>query len=183
MKHTSATGFIRWQTLFEKEVNEPKPEHFYFAEMSSEIACLPFLVWGKKPPDELRDPKTYMLKFGSKEEIESKSEAAAKQRAEHDAQFSESTWATFLGIEFGPDGKPIKKERPTEGQPRKLPAHIRQAGDVLPGGSAYVPTAVSPAEGQILPPNRDFSPKASVGPKKQRPKVVIRGGIAQGERV
>src|SRR6185503_8849644 len=128
MKNTSATGYHRWLTLFEKELNEPKPEHYYFAEMSAELASIPFLVWGKMPPPELRDSKTFMLKFGTAEEIEKMKKEVAEKRAAQDAELSQSVWTGLFGLSIGPDGKPVKQEKPpTSSTKRELPPHVIQA--------------------------------------------------------
>lgn len=155
-------------------MSEPKPDHFYMAQMASEIACLPFLVWGKKPPDELRDLKNFILKFGDAKEIAEKSEAAKLQRMEQDAAFSRSTWLGALGISLGEDGKPIPSNKPNDGKPstRTLPPHVRQA----PVDSSSVPNAgVSLTSGPQAPQASDSGPTAKPEAQK-RPIVVVRGG-------
>lgn len=171
--NTTATGYIRWQTLFEKEVNEPKPEHYYLAALNSTLECIPFLVWGKEPPKELREIKTFMLKFGTAEEMERKAVEVAEARMVQDAEFSRSVWLSGLGITLGADGKPIPREKPkTQGQPRTLPPHVRQATANAPatsGGGFPSPGVIPAGETQ------DFAPTASSVPQKKRATVVIRG--------
>lgn len=135
MEQTTATGFCRWLYLFEQEANDRKTDHYYLASLCSEIACLPFLVWGKEPPKELRDLKTFLLTFGTSEEIEKKSEAAALQRAKQDALLSKSIWATALGFDIGPDGR-LKPSEGTPAKTRTLPRNVRSVLDVMKGDAA-----------------------------------------------
>lgn len=126
MRKTSASGYYRWLTFFEMEVNEPKPEHYYYAQLASEIACLPYLVWGKAPPKEIRELKNWILKFGDPEEIARKAEEMAIQRAEQDAELSRSIWLGAMGIQLDEQGKPVKREK-GEGPAVKLPPHVRMS--------------------------------------------------------
>lgn len=133
MESTTATGYWRYMALFEKEMNESKAEHFYFAEICSELACIPYLVWGKEPPKEFRDLKTFMLKFGDPEEIARKSEELALRRAERDQQLSSSVWCAALGIPVDENGNPVvdKNKKKETGNPttRTFPPHVKFADE------------------------------------------------------
>lgn len=159
--------------MFEKEINEPKPEHFYLAQLASEISCLPYLVWGKDPPQELRDLKTWMLKFGDPEEIEKKSKEAEEQRAIQQSEFSSSVWASAVGLVLGADGKPVgvpKKKEPG-GKPVSLPPHVRMATEAASGASAGLPTVEVPQSAV----SQDLGSPPPYSGAIQRPKIVIQG--------
>ncbi len=160
--------------LFDKEINEAKPDHYYFAQIASEISCLPFLVWGKEPPKELRDLKTWMLKFGDPEEIARKAEEMALKRAQQDAEFSRSVWMAGLGIEMGPDGKPVPREKKKDGPPRTLPPHVRQMP--VPG-SVEANTGFPRGNETLEPVSSDFVPQAKPERPKRRSKTVVKGVV------
>lgn len=179
MAQTTATGLQRWLFLFESEVNEKKVEHFYAAQTCSEIACLPYLVWGKEPPKELRDLKNFMIVLGDPEEIERKAEEAAEQRQKQDAELSRSIWLSHFDIEIGKDGKAIPRKEAT-GKPTPvkshLPPHILAKTLATQRSAGTAPTGETPPESTPEPQpqkGQRFKPPKVQPPKKPRGMMVL----------
>jgi hypothetical protein len=95
----SATEYLRWTTHFENKARERRADHWYWAQLASELACIPYMVWGKQPPAVLRDIRTFLLKFGDPADAEAEQKKAAGERTEEDAKHSESVWFGILGID------------------------------------------------------------------------------------
>lgn len=151
-KKLSATDYWRWQRRFEEELNEPKPDHFYLAQLASEIACLPYMVWGKPPPEGLRDIKSWMLKFGAPEKIVEQAEEASEERQKQRAAFSQSTWMNWAGInEKGELTRPLEVRYPPGYTPPSEPPPV----SVDPDRKPYV----SPVPGDKTQPVKPKKPR------------------------
>lgn len=150
---TSATGFWRWQAVFEGELNERRPEFFYLAQLASEIACLPFLVWGKEPPEGLRDLEKWLLKFGDPESIKKRAEEQSEERAKQDAEFSRQQWLRWAGLdEHGNPTGPIKTRQAPRSSPYD-PGTPPETADFGPSRADPGPIRVEPHTPPPKPPH------------------------------
>lgn len=173
MRKTTATGRLRWLSLFEREMNEKRTDHYYFASIVSEIACLPFRVWGKEPPEELRDIKTFLLTFADPEELEQKAKDAMEQRAIRDAELSRHIWLAGVGITLDEKGKPVRSEGPSKPQStekRSLPRGVKVwnplTGKVEEPGESPPESTPEPSNGQEIAPVPVPNPTPAVKPSK-----------------
>lgn len=173
---TTATGFWRWVARFEEEVNDRKAEHFYLAQIASELACVPWLVWGKEPPKELRDLNNWMLKFGAGEDVKERLAKTSEERRQQDAEFSKSVWLGVLGLnDDGTLRHPVVTRRPPD-----MPDHIPTPG-ALPTHGPFphnppeielkAPPGPDVPSGGINPPPRPD--RGSAGPLKRKKGVRV----------
>lgn len=158
---TTATGFWRWMARFDEEYDRPKPDHFYYAMLTSAIECLPYRVWGKQPPDELRKISNFMLEFGRADHIKEKVSQVTEERMKQDAEFSASTWKGFLG--FDESGK-LTNPPPTISS---LPPGVQHLGPV--GEQGKVSQQTSSGTSQASPSVAGPRPKQSRKPKLYTP--------------
>ena len=179
-RQTTATEFWRWMARFEEEVNEPRPEHFYLAQVASELACVPFLVWGKEPPAAYRDLKTWMLKFGDPDSIRKQAELSYEERRQQDTDWSMSVWLGFAGLNR--DGKPLEKPavRYPPGHPLFQPTPGRDYPQVpgLPpiNATGSVPSPDPGAGRGEVPTPSPFGPQNAANARKRGVRVFTQNG-------
>lgn len=164
---TTATGFWRWVARFEEEANEKKVEHFYYAQLTSAITCLPFYVWGKQPPRDLLDLDNYLLGFGPAKE---KAKRSPEERTEQDVEMSMGVWLHALGLDKeGNRTRPLKVTLPPD-MARNTPAQFQQ--DSISDPQISIPSP-DPGPGSTNPrPTPDPAPE---WPVTRKPQVWVKG--------
>lgn len=101
---------------------------------------MPYRVWGQEPPKEVT-VESFMLKFGTKEEIDERAAKADAERAKYDLEVGKATLMAFFDID------------PATGKSRrfqtKLPPGMQ--GQVQAGGDATAAADPAPAAAVRLP--------------------------------
>lgn len=148
--------------MFENEVNERRPEHFYYAQLTAEIASIPWRVWGKQPPPEVSDINNWLVNFKDPEDVKRKTEEESISAAAYKSELSRKAWMTFLGInEDGTLSGPLRTRKPPP----------------IPGSSPAIVNS-SPQSSQTPPGMGSTPPVPEIGPQnadKRQSRVFVRG--------
>ncbi len=134
--------FLRYLAHLEREQNETQVEHWYSALLASMLACIPYRVWGQDVPDELQKPSSFLLKFGTSEEIKAKEEEMSEQESEEYAKLQKSIWLGMFRMD--------ENGNPMEGAPKfksRMPRDVieKQHQTVTHEATPKAPQAKYPA--------------------------------------
>jgi hypothetical protein len=165
MHQVTWVDFLRYQVLFEEEVNQHEVLHWYMAQLAEIIFCIPFRIWGKPIPSAV-ETKKFLLKFGKPEpKVKDELDEIARQDAvENYSQKEMLKWALSLGMplpgqEPEVDTSPVKTMLP----PNMRGMTVKKQEDVPPGAPPVVATPAAP-----LPPALpEVAPAGPIGGKRR----------------
>lgn len=151
MHQVTWVDFIRYQKLFEDEVNEPDKRDWYDAQTAYEIHCIPYRVWGKSPPTGL-SLKSFLMKFGKPDPVirGSIDDAINQDIVENYSQLQMMYWGAAVGAGMPGetpevDDSPVKTMLPPDMRDRVRPAGEPTASAVSqpppPGGPTGQPSS------------------------------------------
>jgi hypothetical protein len=142
MHQVTWVDFLRYQKIFEEEINLPTKDDWYAAQIAYELFCVSFRVWGKHPPTHIT-VKNFLMKFGAPDPVsrEAIDEATEQEIIENYTQLEMLKWSLAMGVPL--PGEPMPED---DGSPVRTMLPPDMAGKVRPAQEAGLPAAFPAAE-------------------------------------
>lgn len=167
MHQVTWVDFLRYQVIFEEELNQHEKLHWYLAQLAEIIFAIPYRIWGKPVPASV-EAKKFLLRFDvvKKGERDVVDEELDKEAVENYTKMEMLKWALALGMplpgqEWEDDGEPVKTMLPPDMQgmtPKK-----REKGAPAPAP----PTLPPLPDGYTIDPTLLFGPEVVAALKVQ----------------